>query len=138
MTIYHFSVDVILSLQRTIFFFSTVAWLLMMFAWVNKFLVVWNVKRQYHRNIIWFNPPYSREVITNVANKFLQLTDLHFPPSKKFHKIFNRNNMKVSYCCTQNVGNIKSHNKKLINSSSHATVEKKNIALWRGNAELKT
>ena len=28
--------------------------------------------------------------------------------------------MKVSYCCTQNVGNIiKSHNKKLINSSNH-------------------
>ena len=28
--------------------------------------------------------------------------------------------MKVSYCCTQNVGNIiKSHNEKLINSSSH-------------------
>ena len=28
--------------------------------------------------------------------------------------------MKVSYCCTQNVGNIiKSHKKKLINSSNH-------------------
>ena len=28
--------------------------------------------------------------------------------------------MKISYCCTQNVGNIiKSHNKKLINSSNH-------------------
>ena len=30
------------------------------------------------------------------------------------------NNVKVSYCCTQNVGNItKSHNKKLINSSNN-------------------
>ena len=28
-------------------------------------------------------------------------------------------NVKVSYCCTQKVGNIKSHNKKLINSISH-------------------
>ena len=78
------------------------------------------VKRQPHRNIIWFNPPYSRAVITNIAKEFLQLIDLHFPPSNKFHKIFNRNNVKVSYCCTQNVGNIiKSHNKKLINSSNH-------------------
>ena len=78
------------------------------------------VKRQRHRNIIWFNPPYSRAVITNVAKKFLQMVDLHFPPSNKFHKIFNRNNVKVSYCCTQNVGNIiKSHNKKLINSNNH-------------------
>ena len=67
-----------------------------------------------------FNTPYGRTVITNVAKKFLQLIDLHFPPSNKFHKIFNRNNVKVSYCCTQNVGNIiKSHNKKLVNSSNH-------------------
>ena len=78
-----------------------------------------HVKRQRHCNIIWFNPPYSRAVITSVAKKFLQLIDLHFLPLNKFHKIFNRNNVKVSYCCTQNVGNIiKSHNKKLINSSN--------------------
>ena len=79
-----------------------------------------HAKGKPHRNIIWFNPSNSRAVITNVANKFLQLLNLHFPPSKKFHKIFNRNNVKVSYCCTQNAGNIiKSHNKKLINSSNH-------------------
>ena len=68
--------------------------------------------------------------------------DLHFPPLNKFHKIFNTNNVKVSYCCTQNVGNIKSHKKKLLTQatimSSHATVEKKKIVLWRVNAELKT
>ena len=33
--------------------------------------------------------------------------------------MFQRNNVKVSYCCKQNVGNIKSHNQKLINSSYH-------------------
>ena len=79
-----------------------------------------HVKRQRHRNIIWFNPPYRRAVIANVAKKFLQLIDLQFPASNKFHKIFNRNNVKESYCCPQNVGNIiKSHNKKVINSSNH-------------------
>ena len=51
-------------------------------------------------------------------------------------------NMKVSYCCMQNVG-IGTHNKKLNNSSSHnmqnhAALEKKKIVNWRGNAELKT
>ena len=102
-----------------------------------------HVKRQRHCNIIWFNTSYSRAVITNVAKKFLQLIDLHFPPSSIFHKIFNRNNVKVSYCCTQNVGNIiKSHNKKLINSSNHheqpCNYRKKKIVLWRENAELKT
>ena len=29
-----------------------------------------HVKRQHHRSIIWFNLPYSRAVITNVAKKF--------------------------------------------------------------------
>ena len=78
------------------------------------------VKRKCHRNIIWFNTPYSRAVITNVAKKFSQLLDLHFLLSNKLHKIFNRNNMKVSYCCIWNVGNIiKSRNKKLIHSSNH-------------------
>ena len=51
-----------------------------------------HVKQQRHCSI-WFNPLYSRAVITNVAKKFLQLKDLHFPPSNKFHKIFNRNNV---------------------------------------------
>ena len=79
-----------------------------------------HLKRQRHRNIIWFNPPHSRAVNTNVAKKFHQLIDLHFPPSNKFHKFFNRNNVKVSYCCTQNVENIsKSHNKKRVNLSDH-------------------
>ena len=37
-----------------------------------------------------------------------------------FHEIFNRNNVRLSYCYTENVGNIiRSHNRKLINSSNH-------------------
>ena len=104
-----------------------------------------HVKRQRHRNIIWFNPPYTRAVITNVAKKFLRLIDLHFPPSNKFHKIFNGKNVTVSYCCTQNAGNIiKSHNKKLINSNNHHEQssncrKKEDCPLERReNAELKT
>ena len=33
------------------------------------------------RNIIWFNPPFSQNVETNVAKSFLQLVDKHFPRS---------------------------------------------------------
>ena len=77
------------------------------------------MKHKRQRNIIWFNPPFSRNVSTNVAKKFLQLLDKHFPPSNSLHRIFNRNTVKVSYCCTQNLGNIiKSHNKKLISSNN--------------------
>ena len=77
-----------------------------------------NNKKKRQRNIIWFNPPFSRAVSTNVAKRFLQLIDKHFPPSNKLHKVFNRNTIKVSYCCTQNVRNIiTSHNKQLIRSN---------------------
>ena len=74
-------------------------------------------KRHWQRNIIWFNRPFSRAVYTIVGKNFLQLLHPHFPPSKTF-QIFNKNTVKVSYCCTQNVASIiKSHNKKLINTS---------------------
>ena len=66
------------------------------------------------RNIIWFNPPYSRNVTTNVANKFLRLIDKHFPKGSKLHKIFNKNTLKVSYSCTENLSRIiKGHNKRI-------------------------
>ena len=44
-----------------------------------------NPKRK--RNIILFNPPYSKNVRTNVAHKFLALIDKHFPKSSVLHKI---------------------------------------------------
>ncbi|KAL9983795.1 hypothetical protein ACROYT_G006025 [Oculina patagonica] len=78
------------------------------------------------RNIIWFNPPYSQNVRTNIAKSFLCLIDKHFPKSNKLHKIFNRNNLKVSYSCTTNMANIiKSHNQKILNESNAASSEKK-------------
>ena len=72
-------------------------------------------KRQRKRNIIWFNPPFSKTVETNIGKKFLQLVDKHFPSQHKFHKIFNRNTLKVSYGCMPNLqAIINSHNKKII------------------------
>ena len=66
------------------------------------------------QKIIWFNPPFSLNVKTNVAKIFLQLIDTHFPPTHKLCKIFNCNTVKVSYSCTQNISHIiKGHNKKV-------------------------
>ena len=53
----------------------------------------------------------------NTAKRFLNLLDLHFPKQHRLYKIFNRNNVKVSYSCTENMSSfISSHNKKLLNS----------------------
>ena len=48
-------------------------------------------KRKRQRNILWFNPPYSKTVKTKIGKFFLQLIKKHFPKEHKFHKIFNRN-----------------------------------------------
>ena len=71
-------------------------------------------KQNRKRKIIWFNPPFSKNVSTNIGKKFLNLIDKHFPHQNKLHKIFNRNTLKLSYSCTKNIGRIiKSHNKKV-------------------------
>ena len=64
------------------------------------------------RKVIWFNPPYSKNVSTNVAGRFLSLVSRHFLKTSKLGKIFNRNTLKVSYSCMPNMGAvISSHNK---------------------------
>ena len=71
-------------------------------------------KQNRKRKIIWSNPPFSKNVSTNIGKKFLNLINKHFPPQNKLHKIFNRNTLKLSYSCTKNMGRIiKSHNKKI-------------------------
>ena len=48
---------------------------------------------------------------------FLKLVKKHFKRDHRYFKIFNRNTLKISYCCTANVGNIiKGHNAKILNN----------------------
>ena len=51
------------------------------------------------RQIIWFNPPYSKNVTTKVGKFFLSLSDRHFPPLHKLRRLFNCNNVKISQNC---------------------------------------
>ena len=76
-------------------------------------------KRKRMRNIIWFNPPYSMNVSTNIASKVLTFIKDCFPEGHPLHKIFNKNTVKVSYKTTPNV-------KQLI-SSHNSTILKQNM-----------
>ena len=81
-----------------------------------------NKTRTRSRNIIWFNPPYSTNVRTNVGRNFLSLVDKHFPSSNPLHKIFNRNSVKVSYSCMNNCKSVISkHNIGILSKSKTAT-----------------
>jgi hypothetical protein len=75
-------------------------------------------KRRRRRKIIWFNPPFSKNVKTNIGRKFMLLIKNHFPPQHKLHKIFNFNNVKISYSCMNNIKTIiQSHNANILTDS---------------------
>ena len=62
-------------------------------------------RRNRQCSVIWFNPPFSKNVKTNIARSFLHLVDTHFP-------------VKVSYSCMNNVRSIiTSHNTAIIRKS---------------------
>ena len=75
--------------------------------------------RNRKRQVIWFNPPYSENVKTNIGGKFLKLVRKHFTKDHKYHKLFNMNTLKLSYSCAPNIATIiKQHNAKLLNNST--------------------
>ena len=57
-----------------------------------------NSQRNRNRKVIWFNPPYSQNVKTNIGKLFIKLVRKHFPKNSKYHKIFNLNTLKLSFC----------------------------------------
>ena len=65
--------------------------------------------------MIRFNAPYSMNVETNIGKTFLKLVKKHFRRNNIFHKIFNKNTIKISYSCMRNISSIRaSHNKSIL------------------------
>ena len=78
-----------------------------------------NKNKSRQRNVIWFNPPYSKNVATRIGQSFLHLIDTHFPKTHIFSKIFNRNKVKVSYSSMQNIkGIINNHNMNILHQNN--------------------
>ena len=80
-----------------------------------------NIRRRQRNNILWYNPPFSKNVSTNIGHKFLSLVDKHFPKDHKLRKIFSRNTIKISYSCMNNTKQIiDNHNKRILISSKRS------------------
>ena len=74
-------------------------------------------KRNRKREITWFNPPFNRSVTTNIGKIFFNALAKYFPKNNRYHKIFNKNTVKLSYSCTSNMkSKISAHNKKLLSN----------------------
>ena len=77
-----------------------------------------NIGKNRKRNIIWFNPPYSKSLKTNIGKYFFRLLNKHFPRGHKHYKMFNRNTLKLSYSCMPNLkAKIDEHNKKILETT---------------------
>lgn len=75
-------------------------------------------QRRRRRNVIWFNPPFNRNVQTNIRRVFINLINTCFPLGHKLKKIVNRNTLKLSYTCTPNIKQvIDGHNKAILKKS---------------------
>ena len=71
-------------------------------------------------NIIWFNPPYSQNVKTNIGKKIPQVSKKHFPRDHKLYKTLNRNKLKLSYSCMSSMSSaIKQHNYKVLSTTKN-------------------
>ena len=67
------------------------------------------------RNIIGFNPAFSKNVCNNIGKCFLLLIQKHFSNNHKYHEMFNKNNLNISYSCRVNIKSIINiHNKDLV------------------------
>jgi len=55
------------------------------------------------RNIIWFNPPFSKHVATNIGRQFIKIISKVFHSNHPLRKIINRNTLKLSYFCMPNI-----------------------------------
>ena len=83
-----------------------------------------NKKKRRRRNVLWFNPPFSLNVKTNIGKKFFAILDKHFPKGSPLSKLFNRKTVKLSYSCMQSMQSfISGHNKKILSTSPEVQLE---------------
>ena len=58
------------------------------------------------RGILWFTPPYNMKVVNKLGSEFFKLLKRNFPLTNPLHKMFNKNNIKISYSCMPNINSI--------------------------------
>ena len=65
--------------------------------------------------MIWFNPPFARNIKTNIGKKFISLLRKHFPPGTELYSLFNTKKVKMAYsCCPSMKDIIAGHNRKIL------------------------
>ena len=63
-------------------------------------------RRPRNRKVLWFNPPFSKSVKTDIGRMFLKMVRKHFTPQHHLYKVINIHTVKLSYSCMPNMKNI--------------------------------
>ena len=93
-------------------------------------------KRKRTRKVMYFTPPFCKSVKTNVGRMFRDLVNKHFPSTSKMTKIFNKNNLKISYTTMPNMKeHIAKHNNKVYNQDDQNKNKNKKYCICRRPAE---
>ena len=75
------------------------------------------MRKKRNRHVIWFTPPWSIQVSTNIGREFLKIIDESFK-NTWLAKILNRSTIKISYSVTRNLKSIiTGQNKKISNNN---------------------
>ena len=75
-------------------------------------------KKKRRRKVIWFNPPWSQNIKTDVIGRFLTLVRKHFKKGSTLYHLFNTKKLKASYSTGPNMKQlIAGHNRKVILSA---------------------
>ena len=75
-----------------------------------------NKKKNRKRDVTFWNPPFNRNLKTNIGKQFLSLLNKHFPVNNELSSIINRSTVKIAYSNTPSISQIiTTHNKKILN-----------------------
>ena len=89
-------------------------------------------RQKHRRNIIWFNPSFSKNVATGTGKKFLKIIYSEFSNDHPLHKMINRNTTKMSYCCMTNMRRITQRHSKPVLQKKKATHESATVdSQWK-------
>ena len=82
-------------------------------------------KESVHKLVKNIGLKVTMSVKTNIPRTFINLFKRHFNKNHPLRSVFNKNNMRVSYSCTRNLGAIiKSHSSEILNQGKEKEVEK--------------
>ena len=98
------------------------------------------INKNRHKNIAWYNPPSCQLSNINIGKYFLRIISKNSKDGNSHSKVINKNNVKISYSCTNNISKIiDNHNKELINKINWNNKVNKNmhvIVKYKMNAPL--